>query len=225
MTTTQKFISAGVVVLIILAALIAFLLGARQVTSTTGSQTLGSTVDPNPEWFTAGFKYGKSNALFESNSVIIPNGKDQAVWKNTTGQAVYVDIEHLALSATSSTAVSSSTFAISVGATSTPTIPEAYSLTWLTPLKTFLGIDEYTVATGTSVADLLGGNTTVIVTDNYVFHASSSPAVMEVPKNWYLFAKVDTICVTEGGCETATSTNRGFTTVTVPFWYHYSSPN
>ena len=192
------------------------------------SQQVGSVVETNTPWFSNGYKYGNTNALFTSATLNVANGSDQAVWQNNTGQNVVIDTVHLVTNATSSTAIASSTYQFNVGATSTPTIAEPDKTGWITSTNTWLSINGYNLATSSAVANKIGGISHVILADNYWFHASSTSTFIEVPSGQYFFVKIDSNCLyPQAGitCETATSTNRGFTTVTVPFWYHYSSQN
>lgn len=231
----NKFIT-GATLVVVLALLVGgiFLLSRPSGEGGGQSHEAGSVPTTNVPWWTNGYKYGASNALFTSAVLTVNNGQDQAVWKNNTGQPVVIDTTHLVINATSSRSVASSTYAFSVGATSTATIPEPRSLTWITNASTSLAVDKWTVATGTDVANLQAGLTWKILTDNFFSHASTSCAVgncstfIVVPPNQYFFVKIDTLCAyAQGGasCELATSTNRGFTTLSVPFWYHYASPN
>lgn len=196
------------------------------------AQQFGSTVVPDAQWFTSGFKYGTSNALFMSASLTLSNGQDQGVWKNNTGQPVVIDTTHLALTSSLSTSVASTSYQFSVGATSTPTIPEPEKLNWIVGATTPLSIDKFNLATSTATADAVGGLNNLIVADNYWMHSTSTAPYQStfimVPPNWYVFVKIDSNCAyAQAGitCELATSTNRGFTSVSIPFWYHYSSPN
>lgn len=222
MTNTQSKLAAILVAIVLIAAGIFY-----ATTRTSGGEpALGSTVTQNVPWFSNGYKYGTSNALFLSSSMTVAAGSDQAVWRNLTGQTVVIDTTHVVTNATSSTSVSESNYVISVGATTSATIKEPYSITWITNLQTPLLIDKYNLATSTATGFAAGNLLTRIVADNFAFHPTASSSVIQVPSGWYLFAKIDAICTADGACgKTSTSTNRGFTTLSVPFWYHYSSPN
>lgn len=229
MTNTQK-IAAGVLAVCAVLGTLAFfgLTPFKAVNQVV--QQFGSVVQSDVPWFTNGYKVGNSNALFTSSSMSIPAGSDQIVWQNLTGQAVIVDNVHVDTNGTSSTAIASSTYMFSVGATSTATIAEPYKFNWITSVLTPLAITNFMLSTGTPVGYAAGGLTFRNQADNFAYHASSTPglnttATIVVPPNWYLFAKIDTNCITQGACDTSTSTTRGFTTVSIPFWYHYSSPN
>lgn len=218
MNTSIKVV-VGVLVGAILGLLALHLFGGA-------NQSFGSTVDPNTPWFSNGFKYGKSTALFLSDSLTVAAARDQAVWLNNTGATVVIDTVHVVTNATSSTSVSESTYAVSVGATSTATIVEPYSLTWIVNGNSPLLVDKYSLATSSATGMNPGGLVNRIKADNYANHPASNPSFISVPKGWYLFVKIDSPCTADGSCgKTATSTNRGFTTLTVPFWYHYSLPN
>lgn len=197
------------------------------------AQKVGSTVQDNTPWFTNGYKVGNSNALFNSASLTLVNGTDQASWLNNTGQPVVVDATHLITNAATNSATASTTYQISVGATSTATIVETNTTGWITSTLTPLAITNFYLATSSKVSQAAGNLLFKIQADNFSFHASSTAGLNDtanivVPAGWYLFAKIDSNCAyAQAGitCELATSTNRGFTTITVPFWYHYSSPN
>lgn len=227
MTNTQKIIAGVLVVCALLGASAWFGVTPFRQAVQQASQQLGSVVDSNVPWFTNGYKAGTVNALYTNASITLQNGQDQGVWQNNTGQPVVIDTSHLVTNATLTSSVASSTFVFSVGATSTKTIAEPQSTTWITSTLTPLSIDKYSLATSTSVTSP-GSILNAILADNYVNHTTGKSALIEVPTGWYVFVKIDSLCAyAQAGiaCELATSTNRGFTTVTVPFWYHYSSPN
>jgi hypothetical protein len=237
MPNTKKIVAGVLAVCALLGSLAFFGLTPFGKTVVQTAANFGSTIQDNTPWFINGYKVGPtSNALFTSGVLTIANGQDQAVWKNTTGQPVVIDTTHIVTNAIAANTDASSTFSFSVGATSTATLSEPRSISWITNASTSLSIANWIVATGTPVTDVTGtGLLFRMLTDNYTSHASTSCAYaancgsqIVVPPNSYFFAKIDTLCAyAQGGisCELATSTNRGFTTVTVPFWYHYSSPN
>jgi len=236
MTTTPQKIGAAVVGVLALLGACAFFgltpFGKSVVTEVSQTAQQYGDVVPNVQQFTAGFQYGQSNALFMSNLLTVNNGSDQAVWQNQTGKPVVIDTTHIITNATSSASIASSTYQFSVGATSTATIPENNKVAWITSTLTPLSITNFTLATSNPVAYLAGGIAFREQADNYAYHASSTAglnnsASIVVPPNWYFFVKIDTNCPYSAAgiaCESATSTNRGFTTVSVPFWYHYSNP-
>lgn len=196
-------------------------------------QKFGSDVSTNVPWYTNGFKYGNLNALYQSASLTLVNGSDQAVWQNLTGQPVIVTYSPVYLNSLNAANTASSTFSIAIGATSTAVVSEPYKLNWETASSTSdfpdLLVTNFTFATGTPAGIPTSGILFSQLVDNFTYHASSTSALnstsIVVPPNAYLYAKLDSTCITEGGCETSTSTNRGFTTVSIPFSYNYSSPN
>lgn len=232
MTNTTKNVIAGVLaVCAILGALAWFgVTPFRQVVQ-QATQQLGSVVQDNTPWFTNGYKYGNSNRLFSQATLTIAAGTDQAVWKNTTGQAVFVTMTDVYLTGTRDTSQASSTYSIAVGATTTAVIPEPYKFNWETSSTTSdfpdLSITNLNMATGTPAGIPTTGLLFALIGDNILYHASSTNdgVTLIVPPNAYIFAKLDTNCVTQGACDTSTSTTRGFTTVSVPMQYYYSSPN
>lgn len=196
-------------------------------------QKLGSVVDSNVPWWTGGYKYGNSNELHSADVLTIQSGQDQVVWKNNTGQVIIVTDSSLYLNGATPTSVASSTYSVAVGATTTATIAEPYKNNWEIASSTSdfpdLLITNFMFSTSTPAGIPTAGINYSLLTDNITYHASSTSALsgveIVVPPGAYLFAKVDSTCVTVGNCETSTSTNRGFTTVTIPFKYYYSSPN
>lgn len=237
MTNTQK-IWAGVLGVCALLGASAFFgltpFGKTIVQSTEQSaQQFGSVVDSNVPWYTSGYKYGAANALYSSATLTIANGTDQAIWNNNTGQTVVITNASIYLNGNSSTAVSSSTYSIAVGATTTATIAEPYTLNWEKASSTSdfpdLLITNFNFATNTPAGIPTTAVQFSLLSDNFSYHASStsylSGAEILVPPGANVFAKLDSVCVAEGPCETSTSTNRGFTTISVPLRYYYSSPN
>lgn len=227
MNNENKLIAvAAVIVGLVLAG--ATYLGVHKSASAPNQvQEVGSVVNQNIPWFTNGYKVGTLDALYNAASLTVAVGSDQAVWKNTTGQTVVIDTTHAVTNATTSSALSAGNYAISVGATSTATILEKYSNTYISAAaNTPLAIDKFSLATSSPTGFAAGSLTTRLLADNFWFHASSGPSQIRVPNGWYFFAKIDSQCTADGACgRTSTSTTRGFTTLTVPFWYHYSSPN
>lgn len=189
-------------------------------------QSFGDVVS-NTQWFTGGYKVGPvNNALFTSNTITLANGQDQGVWRNTTGVNVIVDTTHLVLLGATTNSEASSTFQFSVGATSTAIIAEPEKFGWITTASSTLAIANFNLATSSMVSNVNANATDLLVADNYWMHASSTPTFINVPPNYYLFVKIDSQCAyAQAGvtCELATSTNRGFVGVKIPFWYHYPS--
>lgn len=226
MSNTHKTIAGVLAVCALLGGLAFFGLTPFGKAVEQAAQQFGSTVQDNTPWFSNGYKVGNSNALLNASSITIAAGTDQAVWLNTTGQPVIIDMTHAVINATSSNAIASSTFQISVGATSTATIPEPLKTGWIVGSNTSLAIDKFNIATGTQISTgVSGGPFWRLVTDNDWFHSSTTPSEITVLNGQYFFAKLDSPCSTEGSCEQATSTARGFVSISVPFWYHFSSPN
>lgn len=231
MTNTQKLIK-GVLAVCVLLGILAFF--GLTPFGKAAVQNFGSVVSSDAPWYTSGFKYGNLNALYNSGSLTIANGQDQAVWTNNTGQNVIVSATSAYLNGTASNSVASSTFSLAVGATTTATIAEPYKLNWELASSTSdfpdLAITNFTFATGTPAGVPQTNLTNSLLVDNITYHASSTAALnasnIIVPPGANFYVKLDSLCIVGGvGCETATSTNRGFTTISIPFRYYYDSAN
>lgn len=232
MTNLGKYLIALALVLGAFGALAFFGVTPFKQIAQQASNQFGSTVSSDVPWFTNGLKYGNSNRLYSQTILTIASGSDQAVWNNNTGQTVFIPMADVFLNGTSTTATASSTFSIAVGATTTSVIAEPYKLNWEVPSATSdfpdLAITNLNIPT-TTPAGVPGTLITYnILGDNITYHATSTGndgVTLIVPNGANVFAKLDSLCITVGGCETSTSTNRGFMTVSVPFQYYYSSPN
>lgn len=197
------------------------------------AQNFGSVVQSDAPWFTNGFKYGNSTRMFMQTTLTVPVGSDQAVWNNNTGTAVFVTLVDVYLNGANQNSVASSTYSIAVGATTTPTIAEPFTLNWEVPSSTSdfpdLAITNLNIATGTASGVPTTGLTFNLIGDNITYHATSTGndgVTLVVPNGANVFVKLDSTCkITGVSCETSTSTNRGFSTISVPLEYYFSSAN
>lgn len=157
-------------------------------------------------FFPKGFVLGNLNSRLSGSSMQITRGLNKISWKNTTGGPVVVKIGDASLSGTAS-----STFKIYVGTTTSPTVTDTFATAITAPFWSQF-IDGAQVATGSP---------TGVWADNIANHKSGLPSMIRVEDGQYLTMAVETFCKTSGSCETATSTNRGWTTLTLPFLYAY----
>lgn len=232
MTNIGKYLIALALVLGALGTFAFFNLTPFRTVVEQETQKVGSVVNSDVPWFTSGLKYGNSNRLYSQTSLVVAVGTDQAVWNNNTGQPVFIPMADVYLNGTSQFEQASSTYSIAVGATSTSIIAEPYTLNWETASSTSdfpdLAVTNLNIATGTPSGVPTTGILFNLIGDNVTYHATSTGndgVTLVVPSGANLFVKLDSTCHTQGACETATSTNRGFTTITIPFQYYYSSPN
>lgn len=188
-------------------------------------QPVGSDTITNPQWFSTGFKFGNLNALYSSDKLTVVAGSDQVEWTNNTGQDVFVYQAPLFVNATSSNAIASSTVWVSVGATTTSAIAEPYKTGWIVQATTPLLINNLVIATSSQIGNRTYAEPYLLLGDNYKFTGNASTTALLVPAGWKLFMKVDSQCIAEGICETATSTAIGYSSITLPFRYYYDSPN
>lgn len=204
MTNTQK--TVGGVLVAALLVLVGFLAAGS---GHSGAPEAGSTVNPNPQWFPTGIKIGTDNNLRLTGVLTIGVGQNQASVKNLTGSTIYVTYGAAQMLGTAS-----STFNLNVGTSTAATVTNQFSLSTSPLWAQFIDADQ--VATGT-VASL--------ISDNITNHKSSYPATLQVNNGQYFTAVVSTFCTASGACETATSSRRGWTTITIPYSYNYNSPN
>lgn len=231
MANLGKYLLALALVLGILGTAAFFGITPFREAVTSATQQLGSVVNSDTPWFTGGFKYGNSNRLFMQQTLTIAAGTDQAIWTNNTGTTVFVPFTDVYLTGNLPTSNASSTFSIAVGATSTSVIAEPYTLNWeVASTSDFpdLAITNLNIPTSTLAGIPTTALTFALQGDNIIYHATSTGndgTTLIIPPGANMFAKLDSTCRTQGGCETSTSTNRGFTTVSIPFEYYYSSAN
>lgn len=173
------------------------------------AQSFGSVIESNVPWFTNGYKYGNSNALFSADMLTLSAGVNQASWQNQTGTTVVVDLGHLV-----TTGTASSTAWFNVGTSTTATVTNVFTPGTTAPMWSQL-VSAFQLSTST-----VSG----IWADNIVNHKTNYPAEIMIANGQYLIITANTYCTTNGACETATSTTRGWT-AQFPFKYHYGSLN
>jgi hypothetical protein len=155
----------------------------------------GGNVTQQQDFYTNGVGIGPGYVMF-SRSGTIALGSNQASWRNTTGRTVYVDLAFLATSG-----VASSSYKFYVATSTSATISSDFTA----PYSSL--VNGFTIATS-SVAT---------TTSSIESHLSGS-AVVPVASGQYVNIQVQAAngAVCNGViCETATSTNRGFTVA----WY------
>ena len=159
----------------------------------------GSPVNITPDVYANGLWTG---ARFEQDIGLTMNDRvNQASWKNTTGNTVYVSdaIFHLIPNAKNVTLASSS-FNFFIGTSTTATVADQSILTNINGL-----IDTYVIATSS--------NATSTVASSNVKGGTNGKGVIGVAPGQYIVAALESVsasCTGGNGCESATSTNRGF---------------
>lgn len=171
------------------------------------TQHIAGDVMSNAQWFTGGYGFGSNSALYLSAKLDLPSGVNQAAWQNNTGSTVTIDMSRFNL-----TGIASTTFAVWVGTSTTPTVTNSFNQATAPFWSQLIGTTN-TIATSTN-----GTYTTQL--DNFVNHKSGYPAEIQVLNGQYLLLAVSASCITDGACNTATSTNRGWTG-SLPFNYNY----
>lgn len=182
-------------------------LGFSHIPSSTG---YGDT-QTNPSWFSGGLAWGAIDLSHNSASIVIPPGSNQGAWLNSTGRDVVIDEADVSIGGTAS-----SSFQINVGTSTTATTTNTFSLT-TSPIWAQL-VSSLQVATG-SMAQT--GATSDFLGTNIESHKSSFPAKLQVPPGYYVLVAANTFCLTDGACNTATSSARGWTNLTTTLFYHY----
>lgn len=205
MTTIQKIGAIVVGILLLLGAG----LGTLAYLRPSAIQSFGDVV-PNPQWFSSGYGFGNNASLYLSNKLTLGVGVNQAAFQNLTGKTITVDTGRFDLTGTAS-----STVAVYVGTSTTATVTNQFSLVTV-PFWAQL-ISAGAIATSTN-----GTYTSQL--DNFVNHKSGYPAEIQVLNGQYLLVAVQSFCTADGACNTATSSNRGWT-ASVPFTYHYDGFN
>lgn len=194
MTKSTKIIVA--IGVLIVAAVVGY--SVLGIVSPKPSVKGSDIVEPYPSYWSNGINIG--SRYLTHVTLKMGDGQNQAFWKNTTGQNVYVSgfISQLVSSAKTTTPIASSTEAL-FGATSTAsTITDS-----ATPFSYSGFIDTALIATSTAqyviiTADNKGtnGHSTVLLKPNdYLLLALENPYIQSC---------------TGATCETATSTNRGY---------------
>lgn len=200
MTKKQIWLTVAVALVVILGV-------AYFATKSEKSEGLLGAVRPIADEFTQGLKLGYGqNTLINSFRLTIGAGSNEAAWKNTTGETVYV---YLADAVTTGTA--SSSYYLYIATSSSATVSNDFSAPFSSIIDTF-AIATSSVATTTSSIDK---------------HKVSNNGVIPVAHNEYVLMTLQantTACANAGAalglCETATSTNRGITSIVARVFYH-----
>lgn len=215
MTSPQKVILWGAVVL---AAIGCFLGIAALSTSKAPAPTdqtdqsdssvqagavNGAVVQNAPYAFTNGLYIGGQKALTEGDVISISAGTNQAYWTNTHSQTAYLILGDVTMAGTAS-----STFWISVGTSTNRAVTDTYTPATSPAYAQF--INAFQVATGTPAG---------VVADNISGYKSGTHPILAVPTGQSVFLIANSFCKLSGPCETATSSTRGWTTLSFPFYY------
>ncbi len=196
------------------ALILSFLMGLMMLTNSSasnvssndpnaGSLNGGATVINNPYAFTSGFYLGNQKGLTRADAITITPGQNQVAWKNNSAGTVFVRLGDIEVDG-----VASSTERWSVGTSTTATKADTFSPTAAQFWSQF--IDNVTISTSTQPG---------VWADNIANHKTSWPGTLEVVSGEYIFMSVESFCKTVGGCETATSSNRGWNNAVLPFEY------
>lgn len=190
--TTKKIFG---VVAVLFVVVFGWLLHGSSSQPASNSQ-YGSTVDPNPFWYPAGLATGQDSGLYDSNVLTLSTGQNQASFQNTTGSNIKIMTGQLETSGTAST-----TMWFNVGTSTTASVSDVFTPGTTAPMWSQF-ISSFSLATGT---------VTGLWADNVVNHKTNYPAEILVTPGQYFILTANTYCTTVGSCETATSTNRGWT--------------
>lgn len=194
---------AGLVLAILALSIAGYLFVSAHSSSSTGAINGGGEVLNNPS-LPFGFYLGSQKNLTSGTVLSFGRGMNQASWLNVTGRTVYV-----MTGLVTTDGASAGNFKVSVGTTTTATVTDNFSLTAAPMWSQFIDIGG--IATGTPAG---------IVADNAANHKTSFPSMIAVPANQRLTVVLESICKADGACGfTATSTSRGFTTVSFPIYY------
>ncbi len=173
--------------------------------SSTGSARGGGPVFNAGAAFPIGLNLGMNGITTNMGQIQIGRGANQGAWKNTTGRTIYVYEAPLSMAGTAS-----STIKVYVGTSTTPTATDSFTAA-TAPFWSQL-IDAGQISTSTTAGLLF---------DSITNHKTSYPGTLPVADGQYVLLVADSFCRSTGACETATSSNRGWTTLTLPFYYFY----
>lgn len=207
-TNTQK-IGLGLLVvgaLLGVSAFFGFSLGGHGAAAPATQQSFGSTVVPNAQWFTGCVAYGNLSRLHCSDTISLGAGQNQVAWTNNTGQTISVQDAEV-----NTTGTASSTVKFYVGTSTKATVADSFNPA-TAPFWSQI-IDAFSLATGTPSG---------LWADNIANHKTSFPGTVNVAAGQSILFVADSFCLTTGACETATSTNRGWTSM---LNFEYTLPN
>lgn len=157
--------------------------------------------------FPLGLQLGTQKENTSAATLSIPAGQNQASWCNA-GPAVVVFDAWAYFSGTTTAAITAGSYKVFLGTTTSATVSD------FAPTR-YAGLINGTVL-ATSTA------TNQVVASNAVAHAGSATSAIAVQSGQCLNAQIQSTygCTADSGlCKTATSSNRGFSTVSVPFYY------
>lgn len=192
----KKYIFGGIV--LVAGLLLGLNIIGRHVAPTPAPSNLGAVTDIDGYNFTAGINFGSVKENWGSGQIYPKT--NEAYWKNTTGRTQYIDLLDVSTDGTAS-----STYTIYAVATSSP-LTTLYDFTAPVSSTGQMLINGFKFAT----------SSTATTTSNYDFAGAGK--VVRVPDGQYvdIYLTAPIACPSGGGnCESATSTNRGFTNV---FW-------
>ena len=176
------------------------------------SGTSAGSVNGGPQ-FNAGASFpvgltlgqGPNQQNQNSGNITIGAGANQGAWLNNTGHGVSLDTGAVYMTGTAS-----STFNVYVGTSTKATATDQFNLTTAPFWSQF--IDAAAISTSTPAG---------IWADNINNHKSGKVGTLYVPSGTYVLMVANTFCKASGACETATSTNRGWSSLNLSFTYYW----
>lgn len=196
----------------VVAVIALLLVGGWALTHGTSAAPASGNVINTSDYYPAGIHFGNQSVIStvaqgitNAAAIQIQPGQNQASWLNTSPTTAYVCEAFAFL--TGGTA--SSTVKLNMGTSTTATKTDVFSNT-TSPLWAQM-MDAASIATGTPSG--------LVVADNGNNHKTGYSSCMGVPTGQYLVATISTYCTADAACNTATSSARGFSTLTIPFNY------
>lgn len=177
---------------------------------------LGSTVEINPYWYSGGLAWGRVDVLHDTQQLVLQQGMNQVTWFPAKSGDIVIDQIDLSMNGTAS-----SSFQVNLGTTTTANnIADVFS----NVTKPFWAqaIDSFQVATG-STAQV--GASADFLTTMGTSNKTNYPDELQVVPGGGVRLMVNSFCINDGACNNATSTNRGWTTMTATLFYHYRGPD
>ncbi len=177
----------------------------QNVDPNAGAIPGGTHVEIYPWAFTNGAFIGANSWQEKQGQLVLNPGTNQASFTNPTGGPIYVDLGFITIGKS----VASSTMLFYVGTSTPAALPIA---------------DKFNGSTAPFQAQFINGqsmatSSTGVVADNILSHTTSRDAMIAIQAGQTLTLVMDAPCTAVGNCETATSTNRGFSTATLYFDY------
>lgn len=213
MTTAQKIINGLLAIGLVVVAGYASIkpIPASQPAPQAGAT--GGIYQALPWTFGSGIKLGDVNQNWLP-TVTLTNGQDQVGYTNTSGKDILVDYGEVQMIANGAGLnIASSTFRVTMFATTTAVVPDNQDFTTVSASSTALIIGVWATSTQATTTNsvqnvTLGGQGTVRV-------PSGSTLITYLQRNTTLCGAVAATV-----CEAATSTNRGFD-VKIRARYHF----